>query len=67
MSNPPVSLPEDKDYRFAIAVALVALMAILFGLVMYFTKDVQLAILAGITPFIGLLQQIIVAYFNTKE
>jgi len=62
-----LAAPTDTDYRFAMAVAVVILMAFLFGLVVYFTKDVQLAILAGITPFVGLLQQIIVAYFQTKE
>lgn len=62
-----LAVPTDTDYRFAIALALVILMAALFATVMWFTKDVQLAILAAITPFVGLLQQIIVAYFKTKE
>ena len=57
----------DTDYRFAIAVALVLLMAFIFGYVIYRGGVVSDAVMAGITPFVGLLSIIINSYFKTKE
>lgn len=58
--------PTDTDYRFAIAVALIILMGVLFGLTLWKDGGVQNAI-STITPFIGLISIIINSYFKTKE
>lgn len=59
--------PTDTDYRFAISLALIVLIAFIFGCVIYHGGTVSDAVMAGITPFVGLLSIIINSYFKTKE
>lgn len=66
MSNPPINLPTETDYRAILGVALVILVGVIFGFVLYKGGTVQDAITA-ISTFSGLLYLVYNWYFKSKE